>query len=51
VPNPERIRDRRLLLLDDFYDSGATLREATRTLRQAGAAVIRVLTAAKTIHH
>lgn len=51
VPFPEQVHQRRILLVDDFYDSGATLREAARTLRQAGVALIRVLAAAKTIHH
>jgi len=40
----------RLLLVDDLYDSGATLEEACRTLRAAGADSIRVLTITRTIH-
>ena len=42
---------RRVLLLDDFYDSGATLGECARVLRAAGAAAVCVLTVGKTIHH
>ncbi len=39
-----------LLLVDDLYDSGATLAEAARMLTRAGAAKIVVLTLTKTIH-
>jgi ATP-dependent DNA helicase RecQ len=48
---PERLRDRKVLLVDDFFDSGATLNECTRTLLAAGARTVCVLTASKTIHH
>ena len=41
----------RILLLDDFYDSGATLGECARVLRAGGAAAVYVLTVGKTIHH
>lgn len=44
------VRGKRLLLIDDLYDSGATLEEATRVLLQAGAARISVLTMTRTIH-
>jgi predicted amidophosphoribosyltransferase len=39
-----------VLLLDDFFDSGATLAEATRVLLAADAAEVYVLTITKTIH-
>ena len=35
--DPELIRDRRILLIDDILTTGATLREAARVLREAGA--------------
>jgi predicted amidophosphoribosyltransferase len=44
------VRGKRLLLVDDLYDSGATLEEVTRVLRQAGAARVCVLTLTRTIH-
>ena len=43
-------RGRRLLVLDDLYDSGATLQEVTRALTQAGALRVSVLTMTRTIH-
>lgn len=49
--HPERLRGKRVLLLDDFYDSGATLTEAAQVLVAAGARSVCVLTASKTIHH
>lgn len=44
------VRGRRLLVVDDLYDSGATLEEVTRVLTQAGAARVCVLTLTRTIH-
>lgn len=44
------VRGKRLLILDDLYDSGATLEEVSRVLRQAGAASLCVLTLTRTIH-
>ncbi|MFQ5866046.1 MAG: RecQ family ATP-dependent DNA helicase [bacterium] len=46
----DNIRNKRLLLLDDLYDSGATMEEATNTLLRAGAQGIYVLALTKTIH-
>jgi len=51
VAHAERLAGRRVLLVDDFFDSGATLNEAARVLKAHGAAAVCVLTAAKTIHH
>jgi hypothetical protein len=45
-----QVRGKRLLVLDDLYDSGATLEEATRVLRQGGAVRVYVLTLTRTIH-
>jgi ATP-dependent DNA helicase RecQ len=44
------LRGKRLLVLDDLYDSGATLEEATRTLERAGVSMVMVLTLTRTIH-
>ncbi len=46
----EVVRGKKLLVLDDLYDSGATLAEVTRTLQGAGASKVVVLTLTKTIH-
>jgi orotate phosphoribosyltransferase-like protein/DNA-binding NarL/FixJ family response regulator len=44
------VRGKRLLVLDDLFDSGATLEEATRVLLKAGATSVCVLTMTRTIH-
>lgn len=44
------VAGRRLLILDDLFDSGATLEEISRVLRQAGAIRLAVLTLTRTIH-
>ena len=44
------VQGKRLLVLDDLYDSGATLAEVARVLRLAGAARLCVLTLTRTIH-
>jgi len=44
------VRGRRLLLLDDLFDSGATLEEVSRVLQRAGVAQLFVLTLTRTIH-
>ncbi|MBM4048376.1 MAG: RecQ family ATP-dependent DNA helicase, partial [Planctomycetes bacterium] len=51
VRHPGAVARRKVLLVDDFYDSGATLEECTKTLKAAGAAEVFVLTLGKTIHH
>ena len=44
------VKGKRLLLVDDLFDSGATLDEITRILKQHGAACVNVLTLSRTIH-
>jgi len=48
VRRPEFVRGRQVLLVDDVYDSGATLEEAYRALKEAGAAEVVVATVTKT---
>ncbi|MGC9317350.1 MAG: phosphoribosyltransferase family protein [Armatimonadota bacterium] len=43
------IDGRAVLLIDDLFDSGATLEEAGKVLRRAGATDVRLLTAVRTI--
>ena len=49
VPDPQRVRGRRLLLLDDVMTTGATLAECARTLLEAGAGEVRVAALARAI--
>ena len=48
VVDQEAIRDRRVLLVDDIFDSGATMAEAAHTMCRAGALDVRLLTAVRT---
>jgi ComF family protein len=43
------VKDKRVLLVDDVMTTGATLKEATSALLEAGAAVVRVLTLARVL--
>ena len=43
----ERVRGRRVLLIDDVYTTGSTVSEAARALYEAGAGSIGVITAAR----
>lgn len=45
-----RVQGKRILVVDDLFDSGATLEEITRVLMQAGAKCVCVLTLTRTIH-
>lgn len=40
VPDPSRVAAKRVLVIDDFYSEGFTLREMARALHQAGAAEV-----------
>jgi predicted amidophosphoribosyltransferase len=45
---PELVKGRRVLIVDDVYDSGATLEETWRAVREAGAAEIAVAAVTRT---
>ena len=49
IQNPETIRDKRLLLVDDVFTTGATVREAVNELWKADPAEVDVLTLARTL--
>ena len=48
VPQPETVAGRRVLVIDDILTTGATLEEAARTLRAAGAAQVVAAVLART---
>jgi ComF family protein len=47
APHPERLAGRDVLLIDDIYTTGATVRACSRVLRNAGARSVRVATVAR----
>lgn len=49
VPRPERVRRRRILLIDDVYTTGATVNECARVLKRAGARRVDVLVLARVL--
>jgi adenine/guanine phosphoribosyltransferase-like PRPP-binding protein len=50
VSNAQYVKGRVLLLIDDIYDSGCMLREASQTLMKAGVQAIYPLTITRTLH-
>jgi ComF family protein len=50
VPNPQLVKGKNLLLIDDLFTTGSTVRECARVLRQAGARQVEVLTVARVKH-
>jgi|UniRef100_A0A7C3WG37 ComF family protein len=50
VARPQEIKGRRLLVVDDVYTTGATVRECARVLLKAGAKEVSVLTVARVRH-
>jgi ComF family protein len=51
VTRPERVHQRKILLVDDVYTTGATVDECSRELRRAGAASVDVLVLARAVLH
>jgi ComF family protein len=49
VPDPGRVKGRRILLVDDVLTTGATVEACSRALKRAGAADITVLTLARVV--
>jgi len=49
VPEPNRVKERNVILLDDIVTSGATLKECSRILYENGANVVVGLTLGKTM--
>jgi ATP-dependent DNA helicase RecQ len=49
VTNPDEIADKKILLIDDIYDRGATIKEIGRYLSKLGALKIAPLVIAKTV--
>ena len=49
IPNPKVIRDKRILIVDDVFTTGATVREAVNELWKADPAEVDVLTLARTL--
>lgn len=48
VARPAEVKDRTVLLVDDVYTTGSTVKECCRMLRRAGTREVRVLTLART---
>ena len=49
VAQPELVKGREVLIVDDVYTTGATVSECARVLRRAGAAKVWVATVARTL--
>ena len=47
VVNQQKIKDKKIILLDDIYTTGATANECSKVLKQSGAKEILVVTIAK----
>ena len=50
VAQPEEVKGKNILLIDDLFTTGATAKECARVLRRAGAARVEVLTVARVKH-
>lgn len=50
VVSPQLVAGRSLLLIDDIYDSGYTLREVAQTLMNAGTLAVYPFTITRTLH-
>lgn len=49
VTHPEKIRGKRVLLIDDVFTTGSTLDEAAKVLREAGASIVYCYTLSKSL--
>jgi ComF family protein len=49
IRHPEKIKGRKILLVDDVYTTGATVNECARVLLKAGAKFVDVLTLARAV--
>jgi ComF family protein len=47
VTDPSLVKDKRVLLVDDLYTTGATVKECARVLHKAGARRVEILTVAR----
>ena len=50
VVNPDKIKGKRIVLIDDVYTTGTTLRECSKVLLKAGAKSIDILTVARVLY-
>jgi predicted amidophosphoribosyltransferase len=50
ISDVEKIKGKKIVVLDDLFDSGCTLNEITYILRKAGAEKVFTLAITKTIH-
>jgi ComF family protein len=50
VPEPARVKGKSILLVDDLFTTGATVKECARVLRRAGARRVEVVTVARVRH-
>lgn len=47
ITNMQKVVDKKILILDDIYTTGSTVRECSKTLQEAGAKEIGIVTIAK----